>query len=78
MLIPARWQHNLEGYDSFERALKKVLSVSHDEIKTRIEDAKRETEAGFRPRFFRKGLERRLAHLSGHLRKGQPLFRNLR
>jgi hypothetical protein len=28
-------------YANFERALKKVLSVSHDEIRARIESAKR-------------------------------------
>jgi len=31
-------------YANFERALKKVLSVSHDEIKARIEAAKRARE----------------------------------
>jgi hypothetical protein len=31
-------------YANFERALKKVLSVSHDEIKVRLADAKRERQ----------------------------------
>jgi hypothetical protein len=30
-----------DEYSNFERALKKVLTVSHDEIKARIEAAKR-------------------------------------
>jgi len=31
----------VDEYANFERALKKVLSVSHDEMKVRLADAKR-------------------------------------
>ena len=73
---------NENEYATFETALKKVLSVPHSALKaaTRPREASAETaeETGFRPRFPRKGLERRFAHLASHLRKGQPLPRDLR
>jgi hypothetical protein len=39
---------NTGEYDNFERALKKVLSVSHSEIKARLAAAKKERQRGRR------------------------------